>query len=216
MVAMLQSPVLVLNKGFCPVNSTNAGEALSMVFRDVAHVIDVESVPVQGSDRFEIVGTYEPYGWGDWSALDSEDRFIQFPGYRVRVPEIIRTTDFNQLPSSVVTYSRKNLMQRDNCICQYCLERFPTEELTIDHVVPRAQGGTSCFENAVAACVNCNSRKANRTPEQAGMPLRNQPVRPPWTPKYASQIGRWASWDQFLPQDKKGLSEAYWNVELEP
>lgn len=215
MVAMLQSPVLVLNKGFYPVNSTGAGEALSMVFRDVAHVIDVESVPVDGADRVQVVGSYQPYSWEDWSALDADERFIQFPGYRVRVPEIIRTTGFDQLPSSVVTYSRKNLMKRDNCVCQYCLKSFPTEELTIDHVIPRAQGGTSCFENAVAACVACNSRKANRTPDQAGMPLQRKPVRPSWTPKYASQRGKWASWDQFLPKDKKTISEAYWNVELE-
>ena len=83
-----------------------------------------------------------------------------------------------------------------------------TEELTLDHVVPRAQGGISTWENCVLACVSCNKRKADRTPDQARMPLRKPPVRPAWRPLYASRDMRIDSWTRFV-------SEAYWNVELE-
>ncbi|HUY36812.1 MAG TPA: HNH endonuclease signature motif containing protein [Pirellulales bacterium] len=50
------------------------------------------------------------------------------------------------------------------------------------HVLPRSQGGTSTWENCVLSCVDCNKRKADRTPEQAGVRLRKQPARPPSTP----------------------------------
>ena len=83
-----------------------------------------------------------------------------------------------------------------------------TAELTIDHIVPRSQGGLTTWENCVLACVSCNARKANRTPEQAGMKLRRAPARPAWKPHYDAPAVRVASWSRFL-------SEAYWNVSIE-
>ncbi|MCA9161204.1 MAG: HNH endonuclease, partial [Planctomycetales bacterium] len=90
----------------------------------------------------------------------------------------------------------------------YCGKQPGGEELTIDHVVPRAQGGQSSWTNCVLACVDCNSRKADRTPTEARMKLRMQPVRPNWKPIYAQRMDRIQSWNKFI-------SEAYWNVELE-
>ena len=83
-----------------------------------------------------------------------------------------------------------------------------SEELTIDHVLPRSQGGVSSWENCVLACMACNKRKADRTPEQAGVKLRKQPTRPTWKPLYADHTTRIASWSKFV-------SEAYWKVRLE-
>jgi 5-methylcytosine-specific restriction endonuclease McrA len=82
------------------------------------------------------------------------------------------------------------------------------EELTLDHVIPRAQGGESRWNNCVLACLDCNKRKADRTPEQAKMRLKRKPVQPIWNPLYAAHDLRIESWSKFL-------SEAYWNVELE-
>ena len=82
------------------------------------------------------------------------------------------------------------------------------DELTIDHVVPRAQGGESNWTNCVLACLECNKRKADRTPEQAKVRLRKEPVRPTWKPAYSEHASRMESWSKFI-------SEAYWNAELE-
>ena len=92
--------------------------------------------------------------------------------------------------------------------CQYCGAQPGGEELTLDHVVPRSQGGVSSWENCVLACVACNKRKADRTPEQARMHLRRKPVRPTWKPLYADHEVRIKSWSKFI-------SEAYWNVTLQ-
>ena len=100
------------------------------------------------------------------------DPFIQAMRLRLRVPEVIALTDYDRLPSAAVTFSRRNMFKRDHWTCQYCGAQPGSDELTIDHVVPRSQGGTSTWENCVLACVTCNKRKADRTPQQAGMKLR--------------------------------------------
>jgi 5-methylcytosine-specific restriction endonuclease McrA len=71
--------------------------------------------------------------------------------------------------------SRTLVLLRDGETCQYCGCRPGRAELTLDHIVPRAQGGQTSWENVVAACRSCNARKADRTPEQAGMPLQTTP-----------------------------------------
>jgi 5-methylcytosine-specific restriction endonuclease McrA len=81
-------------------------------------------------------------------------------------------------------------------------------ELTYDHVVPRAQGGTTCWENIVTACTRCNARKANRTPEQAGMRLRRHPIRPSWVPVFTLQLSG--------PVPDQWASYLYWTSELQP
>ena len=84
------------------------------------------------------------------------------------------------------------------------------DALTIEHIVPRSKGGISSWENCVLACFDCNRRKADRTPEQAGMKLRTKPRKPSWkTLAQVSPRERRQSWEQFL-------SRAYWEIELEP
>jgi 5-methylcytosine-specific restriction endonuclease McrA len=73
------------------------------------------------------------------------------------------------------TYSREGVLLRDRGRCAYC-GRFTAT--TMDHVRPRSRGGATSWANAVAACEPCNARKGDRTPEEAGMPLRWQPYVP--------------------------------------
>lgn len=79
-----------------------------------------------------------------------------------------------------VVFSRANLMERDRYRCGYCDRRATT----MDHIVPRCQGGRSEWENCIAACRKCNSDKGGRTPEQAGMTLRWEP----FTPKRLEEV----------------------------
>jgi 5-methylcytosine-specific restriction endonuclease McrA len=86
--------------------------------------------------------------------------------------------------------TRRNVFFRDGYTCQYCLRQLPVRELTCDHVVPRAQGGGSSWENLVAACGPCNRRKGGRTPEEARMRLRRRPMRPESLPvEYTLNLG---------------------------
>jgi 5-methylcytosine-specific restriction endonuclease McrA len=72
------------------------------------------------------------------------------------------------------------LFARDRHLCMYCGQQYTRSELTRDHVLPLSRGGADVWENVVAACLPCNVRKSNRTPQQAGMPLLAIPFRPSW------------------------------------
>ncbi len=78
------------------------------------------------------------------------------------------------------TLTNLALFARDQHLCLYCGRRFQRSTLTRDHVQPTSKGGRDCWENVVTACVQCNSRKGSRTPQQAGMPLLAVPYRPSW------------------------------------
>ena len=103
---------------------------------------------------------------------EAHDRFVHVG---LQLPCVIRLHQYRRLPSRMQTLSRRNILTRDGNICQYCGEKFNSSELELEHVIPRAQGGKSTWENLVAACRTCNSRKANRTPAEAGMKLLRKP-----------------------------------------
>jgi 5-methylcytosine-specific restriction endonuclease McrA len=90
-------------------------------------------------------------------------------------PSIVRLKAYVRVPYRRIMLTRRNVIRRDGNHCQYCGSR---ERLTLDHVVPKSRGGPDTWENLVAACVPCNNRKGNRTPEEAGMRLSRKPFRP--------------------------------------
>ena len=194
--AVLDRPTLVLNRNWQPVGVATVARALVKLWNDTARVVDPAD--------------YQQYTWADWVQMRPADGdlFIQTRRFRLRVPEVVTLTNYDRVPANAVTFSRRNIFKRDRFACQYCRRQPGSEELTIDHVLPRAQGGVSSWENCVLACVDCNTRKADRTPAQARMTLRKQPHRPLWKPLYSTRGVRIDSWSRFL-------SEAYWNVELE-
>ena len=91
----------------------------------------------------------------------------------VEAPSIIRLVYLVKRPFAPRKLSKKEIFLRDQYTCQYCGKK--TQELTLDHVVPRRQKGAHTWENVVAACSRCNLRKAGRTPEEANMRLKTQP-----------------------------------------
>jgi 5-methylcytosine-specific restriction endonuclease McrA len=112
-------------------------------------------------------------------AYDTE---IRAPSILVKVPAVVRLLKAFRRHAKPVKFSRVNIYARDGHRCQYCGAACSIAELTYDHVIPRAQGGKTSWENIVSACYACNRRKANRTPAQAGMVLRSRPARPTWLP----------------------------------
>jgi len=91
-------------------------------------------------------------------------------------PSIVRLMSFISVPRKRVVLSRKNIIKRDSGRCQYC--GSIQKPLTVDHVLPKKRGGDDSWENLVCACVWCNNRKGNRTPDEAKMPLLRKPQRP--------------------------------------
>ena len=196
-MSMLSQPALVLNKSWVAITTTTVRRALTLVYGGDAKVVEPE--------------TYTTFDFNTWSELGvaKEQSFIQTVSLRIRVPEVILLSFYNGMPQMDVVFSRRNLYRRDKYTCQYCSGKPGTEELTIDHILPRSRGGKSTWENCVLACVKCNHRKSNLTPREAGMALLNLPHKPSWTPTIKINYGRRRiAWEKFL-------SEKYWNIALE-
>jgi 5-methylcytosine-specific restriction endonuclease McrA len=92
------------------------------------------------------------------------------------VPSIVRLSWMVRVPQKRILLNRRNIIKRDNHQCQYCESTDRT--FTVDHVVPKDRGGRDTWENLVCACVDCNARKRNRTPHEAGMKLLREPKKP--------------------------------------
>ncbi len=92
------------------------------------------------------------------------------------IPSIVRLGLYVHQPPKRVLLSRKNIIKRDGHRCQYCGQSRTA--MTVDHVIPRNRGGEEMWENLVCACVRCNNRKGDHTPEEVGMTLRRNPRRP--------------------------------------
>lgn len=194
---MLDHPTLVLNRSWVAITTTTVRTAFSLVYRDVARVIQPE--------------TYETHDFQSWADLrvPEGETAVHTVRQSIRAPEVILLTRHNRMPQRHVPFSRRSLYRRDGNRCQYCGKRFGTEDLSIDHVVPRALGGRTSWDNCVLSCIQCNARKGSRTPAEAGMRLLRKASEPHWSPCLSvSRSRRLASWEQFV-------SEQYWNVTLE-
>ena len=108
------------------------------------------------------------------AAVELATNKLIYPG--VRLPSVIRLLTYRHVPVRMQLATRRNIFMRDGYRCQYCGLKFRGSDLTLDHVIPRAQGGKNSWENLVACCRKDNHRKADRTPEEAGMPLLRRPL----------------------------------------
>lgn len=116
----------------------------------------------------------------------------------VEAPSIIRLVYLVKRPFAPRKLSKKEIFLRDQYTCQYCGKK--TQELTLDHVVPRRQKGAHTWENVVAACSRCNLRKAGRTPEEANMRLKTQPRIPQPNPyRILQNRAILDEWKPYLP-----------------
>ena len=198
--AVLEKHVLVLNRLWQAVNVCTVERALSLLFTGHAQVVD------PGDGGFN---TYNFTEWLDFGGAAGGDDFVHSISIRIRIPRIILLMFFDRMPNKEVKFTRQNVFERDKNTCQYCGKKFDRKDLNIDHVVPRQHGGLTTWTNVVCSCIECNSRKANHTPEQARMHLIRKPKKPRWRPFLEIQFAKSHdhSWRHFLDL-------AYWNVEL--
>jgi len=203
----LEASVLVLNKLFMAVHIISVRRAFCLLCKDLAEVVSME----EG-------GQFATYDFDTWREVSEyrarhfrqeDDDWVRTVTSEIQVPRVIRLLSYEKLPKQTVKFNRRNIFARDNNQCQYCGRKYPTTELSLDHVVPRSQGGHSTWENIVCACVRCNVRKGGRTPKQAHMSLIRKPEKPKRSPLLNLKLThrKYQSWKTFL-------DNAYWSVEL--
>lgn len=196
----LKDPVLILNKNWAPVQITSIKEAICLVAKGSARIIEPKT--------FEV---YDLLSWADASKAKAVfgDALIRSPRLVLLPPEVVVLSNYDGMAERSVVFSRKNIFKRDRYTCQYCGAQPGPESLTIDHIKPRSKGGTSTWDNCILACLECNKKKADRSLAETGLKLRKIPKKPSW--KSLVQIPprlRRESWENFI-------SRAYWEIGLE-
>src|SRR5258707_1917796 len=142
----MQTPVLVLNASYEPINICGARRALVLVLKGVARTEEEQGAVLHAARM------------------------------RIAMPSVIRLLEYRRIPHQTRALSRKNILLRDRNSCQYCSVVLTAGELTLDHVVPRSRGGLSTWENLVACCHNCNRRKGKQMlHELTDMKLQAEP-----------------------------------------
>jgi 5-methylcytosine-specific restriction endonuclease McrA len=128
------------------------------------------------------------------SVVDT-DRMCGSTNEALMFPSVVRLLYMADVPRlRQVPLSRRALFQRDNFTCQYCGAK--PVKLEVEHVIPRSQGGKNLWQNVTTACRECNARKRDRTPEQAGMKLLSKPFAPSRVAMIASR--GFPEWEPFL------------------
>ena len=141
--------VLLLNNDYSPIKVVDWRRAVSLILRDVVEIVE-----------------------------EYNDPDLRLVSMAFRYPSILRLKRFINLFNRNVKFSKTAIFNRDHYTCQYCGDKPNIKSLTFDHVIPRSKDGKTDWFNVVTACRKCNTKKANKTPEEAHMPLRRKPYKP--------------------------------------
>lgn len=125
---------------------------------------------------------------GKIEVIEEFDEEIKSVNIVIKMPAVVRLLKAVSGRKRQVKFSRINLAIRDDFSCQYCGDKKTLKHLTYDHVVPRAKGGRTTWENIVMACRPCNSKKGHKTAEEVGLRLRTKPIKPKWLPANVFRI----------------------------
>lgn len=141
--------ILLLNNGYEAISFINVKKALKLVLKDKVDVVSE---------------------WGNSDIHYSNGTFV--------VPAILRLKGQIKRRCFSFAFSRRNVVRRDNGTCQYCGVRLTSNEITIDHIVPRSHGGETSYLNCVVSCKFCNSYKGSRSLDQLPFKLLKKPTIP--------------------------------------
>lgn len=168
MKSNIDKSVLILNKNWIPINTTTARHSFSLIYSDHAKALLIEE------------NKFQPLEWKEWASLkvkDCDDTIKTVNG-NIKIPNVIILNYNDKIPKQTIKFTQKNVWERDNFTCQYTGKKLNKNTGNIDHVIPKSQGGRSCWENCVLAHKDINSKKADKTPEQAGLKLIKKPIVP--------------------------------------
>lgn len=119
---------------------------------------------------------------GKVEVIEEYDHSIRSVSLIIKAPAVVRLLRFVRIGRRSPPLCRGNILARDNFQCQYCAKELTAKDATLDHVLPRSQGGITSWNNVVCSCMPCNRRKGGRTPFEARMALLKKPVKPDWLP----------------------------------
>lgn len=144
---------------------------LDMSYQPLHAVSFRKAIKYVVNGKVNVIENYDIFIYQDW-----------------KMPAVVRLPHWISKRTAPVKFSRRNVLLRDKGRCQYCNVSGLQAEMTFDHVIPRSRGGKKQWDNIVTACRRCNSLKADRTPEEAGLKLIRKPAQPRWLPLSGASV----------------------------
>jgi 5-methylcytosine-specific restriction endonuclease McrA len=186
-----QTSVLVLNKYWQAVDIKSPQDALSEMVAEKVLALNIINSEI-----------LEPLSWNKWVELpyDDNSEYVRTVNKKIKIPKIIISKNLNFVPRKKVRFTSHNIWRRDNYICQYTGEPLTPKTGNIDHIIPRSRGGKSTWTNCVLCHKHVNSKKGDKTPQEAGLSLIKQPTEPPSLPAtfYINNPNNIKEWELFL------------------
>lgn len=203
----LSLPCLVLNKGRSAVRVQSVKKSIIKVSNEKAMILDPETSILHNWEEWVGNFSYLNEDVTDFNCIEAKD-------IKIKVPEIIVLTKYNKLPKFSIVLNRRNLLIRDGLIDQYTGKKISSKDATIDHILPRCRGGKTTWDNCVICHYTVNMKKADRTPEEAGLKLIRPPSKPRWDPIYSFFVRNMPdSWKMYI--NTNSWNEfGYWDVPL--
>lgn len=170
----MRKKTLILNGAYYPVNVVGWKDAM-------AHYFDEDST---------VLAEYE-------------DEFVTTVNRAFKVPAVIVVGNVNS-KNRIMKFSSNRLFIRDGYHCAYCGHKFFKTQLNVEHIVPKSKGGITSWTNCITSCLACNSKKRDRTPEEAGMPLLFKPFVPVYDQEYFRNWNGvvYDEWKPYIPEAK--------------
>ena len=194
------SDVLVLNKHYFAVKAVSWQRAVTLLYKGAAEALD------------DNMNRYDFREWCELSQMkqDGSWKKVQTSSIGLLIPEIIILMVYDRYYHHSVRFNRKNLFAAYKKRCCYCGEKYDTSEINLDHVVPRSRGGKTSWGNIVLSCIPCNTKKGNKTPEEAKMRMHYRPSQPKHSVTFlgfSDMVSIKSSWQKFV-------DAVYWNSEI--
>lgn len=184
-----RSSVLVLNRYWLAIDAITTADAFGHLATGTARALRIEADSIQAFD------------WEDWRGLPTEGaEVIGTTRGLVRIPTVVVLSRYDRVPIHRPKFGFRAIWERDGGRCQYSGRKLTPSEANIDHILPRSRGGRDEWRNCVLSDRAINSRKAARTPAEAGLRLLAQPSEPRAVPATLRIRNLWniPDWDHFL------------------
>ena len=120
--------------------------------------------------------------------IEYYETYVNSTHSQYKVPKVFQVKGITKKNGLNIKPTRHNIFKRDDYTCAYCGIQFNHKDLTLEHIIPKCQGGNNSWKNLISACSTCNNKKGARTPIQANMPLLFKPKIPGWSPKLALKL----------------------------
>ena len=216
----INKKVLVLNKSWQAVGTVNLQRAICLLFSEYSDG-EPKALVIDPTKNFQT------FTWKTWSEIKptSEEETIRSINLIFKIPKVILLSRYNKLPCKSIHFCRKSIFKRDKYQCQYCGCKPGSENLSLDHLIPRSASGKTTWENICLACIDCNKNKSNKIPKKYSVIENNKnityyvvyfrgkkevKIKEPCKPshEFFNKVITCDTWREFV-------SNCYWFTELE-